>query len=121
MRQPRPSRSGPAPIGGISTGPSPRSVRFFKNFILGGGTKGSLCSRRQGSSPAESMVGNPLRERGEWVLAVIRDVLMPDVTRRNRLASEIIAFVDELEQAGVLTQTVLPALLKYRPDRASVS
>jgi hypothetical protein len=80
-----------------------------------------LAESEAGSPAAGSMVGGPLRERVEWVLAVLRDVVVPRVTPRNRLASRVVAFVDELEQAGLLTQAILPALLKYRPGTESVA
>jgi hypothetical protein len=56
-----------------------------------------LAASRAGSPFPVPMLGDSLRERVERVLAVLRDVVVPRVTQRNRLANQIVAFVEELE------------------------
>ncbi len=64
----------------------------------------------------ETLSAGPLRQRVQLLLDVLRDVIMPRVTRRNRLANDIDALVQEVDQAHLPVHAVLPALLKYRPD-----
>ncbi|WP_439628893.1 SIR2 family NAD-dependent protein deacylase [Gemmata sp.] len=51
--------------------------------------------------------------RGLW--DVVRDVLLPHVRRRSRLASEILSFVEEVRDCGLPVGSVLPATLLVRP------
>jgi hypothetical protein len=63
-----------------------------------------------------SMSAGPLRQRVRLILDVIRDVIMPRVGRRNRLANDIVGVVDSFEQEQLPTHAIRPALLKYRSN-----
>jgi hypothetical protein len=63
------------------------------------------------------MVLEPFRRRVVAILNVIRDVAVPRIKRGTRIASDMLDLVEDFASRNLPTSSVLPALLKYRPDK----
>jgi hypothetical protein len=77
-----------------------------------------MTADRPMSLGLESFV-DAFHRRCHLVLEVIRDVVLtrtPDGRRGAALAEQSLALVDEFRQAGVATQSIRPAVLRFRPD-----
>ena len=66
------------------------------------------------SAMSENMVQEPLRERTKIILDVLRDVIIARISSTHRVAKEAVALVTELTSLGAATQSIRPALLKFR-------
>jgi hypothetical protein len=69
-----------------------------------------------GSPFIDQLSVDPLHERIDHIFEALERIVIPRVRVGSRLATEVIAFVREIESCNVPVEAVLPALLRLEPQ-----